>query len=271
METMLLNEYAKYSKIPCVAHIHDMKMSIRSIIRRKYTEKSIPIYDKVIMVSDATKTQWGIEKAETIYNNLEDGYFKEEKKKYNSIKNIGIVGTISNRKGSDLVLESVDDLCKLGIQLSIVYNHGDEGLISGLIDKGNKYPNQVKIYNNLNSEEIKNFYDKMDLIIVPSRQDPLPTVVIESMARRTIVTGSRIDGVPEMIKDNRLLFDSNSKDEIILKVKELLQYSNEDLNDISQQQYEYCKKNFSREIKVNRINDMFISLNGDCRSLEKRI
>ncbi len=129
----------------------------------------------------------------------------------------------------------------------------------------------MKIYNNLNSEEIKNFYDKMDLIIVPSRQDPLPTVVIESMARRTIVTGSRIDGVPEMIKDNRLLFDSNSKDEIILKVKELLQYSNEDLNDISQQQYEYCKKNFSREIKVNRINDMFISLNGDCRSLEKRI
>ena len=271
METMLLNEYAKYSEIPCVAHIHDMKMSIRSLIRRKYTEKSIPIYDKVIMVSDATKTQWGIEKAETIYNNLEDDYFKEEKRNYKSIKNIGIVGTISNRKGSDLVLESVDDLCKLGIQLSIVYNHGDEGLISGLIDKGNKYPNQVKIYNNLNSEEIKNFYDKMDLIIVPSRQDPLPTVVIESMARRTIVTGSRIDGIPEMIKDNRLLFDSNSKDEIILKVKELLQYSNEDLNDISQQQYEYCKNNFSREIKVNRINDMFISLNRDCESLEKRI
>lgn len=271
METMLLNEYAKNSEVPCVAHIHDMKMSIRSIIRRKYTEQSLTVYDKIIMVSEATKAQWCIENAEVIYNNLDDDYFKNESKQYKTIENIGIVGTISHRKGSDLVLESIDDLCKLGVQLNIVYNHGDEKLISGLIDKKNKYSNQINIYNNLNSEEIKDFYDKMDLIIVPSRQDPLPTVVIESMARRTIVTGSRIDGIPEMIKDNRLLFSQNSKDEIVLKVKELLKYSNEDLNNISQSQYEYCKQNFSREIKVNKINDMFMSLIKDYKILEKRI
>ena len=271
METMLLNEYAKNSEVPCVAHIHDMKMSIRSIIRRKYTEQSLTVYDKIIMVSEATKAQWCIENAEVIYNNLDDDYFKNESKQYKTIENIGIVGTISHRKGSDLVLESIDDLCKLGVQLNIVYNHGDEKLISGLIDKKNKYSNQINIYNNLNSEEIKDFYDKMDLIIVPSRQDPLPTVVIESMARRTIVTGSRIDGIPEMIKDHRLLFSQNSKDEIVLKVKELLKYSNEDLNNISQSQYEYCKQNFSREIKVNKINDMFMSLIKDYKILEKRI
>lgn len=260
MESMILNKYAKISKVPCIAHVHDMKNSIKSIVRRIYTKKSLNNYRKIIMVSEATNKQWGVDRAETIYNGLEKSYFKNDNKDYNSIKKIGVVGTISYRKGSDIVLQLINDICKEELQLNIVYNHGDKKLIDAFKEQQKKYPKNMKIYNNMNAEEIKQFYDNMDIIIVPSRQDPLPTVVIESMARKTIVIGSNTDGLPEMIKDNRLLFDIKSKDEIISKIKMLQSFSNDELCNISELQFKYCKENFNENIKNKKIDNILMSL-----------
>ena len=82
VETMLVSKYIKKSNIPSIAHIHDMKKSIKSIIRRVYTKYSLKFYDKLIMVSNATKVQWGIDDSVVIYNGLEKDYFKIEKKEY---------------------------------------------------------------------------------------------------------------------------------------------------------------------------------------------
>lgn len=260
MEAMLVNKYIKSTEIAAVAHIHDMKKSIKSSIRRVYTQHSLNYYDKVIMVSDATKKQWNIEDSIVVYNGLDKNYFNEGKKEYNAIKNIGIIGTMSKRKGTDLIIDSVDEIIKMDINIHFIYNHGEITFVQAIQEKQKKYNENIYIYNNLNQEEIKKIYDNMDIVLVPSRQDPLPTVVIEAMARKTIVIGTNIDGIPEMIKDNRLLIESNSKGSIVSKINELKQYSSDELKHISNNQFEYCKQKFNSLHKSEKINNILNEL-----------
>ena len=254
MEAMLLNKYIKSTNIPTVAHIHDMKKSIKSIIRREYTQHVLKQYDKVIMVSEATKIQWNIKDSLVVYNGLDKNYFNNKEKEYNFIKNIGIVGTMSKRKGTDLIIGSVDELMKMDINIHFIYNHGESKLIQAIQNKQKKYSKNIFIYNNLNQEQLKKIYDNMDIVLVPSRQDPLPTVVIEAMARKTIAIGTNIDGIPEMIKDSRLLIDPNSKESIVSKINEVKHYSCDKLKDLSNNQFEYCKKIFNSSNKNEKVN-----------------
>lgn len=254
MEAMLVNKYIKSTNIPTVAHIHDMKKSIKSSIRREYTQHVLKHYDKVIMVSEATKKQWDIEDSIVVYNGLDKNYFNEEEKEYNSIKNIGIIGTLSKRKGTDLILDSIDELMKMDINIHFIYNHGEPKLVQSIQNKQKKYNKNIFIYNNLNQEQLKKIYDNMDIVLVPSRQDPLPTVVIEAMARKTIAIGSNIDGIPEMINDSRLLINPNSKESIVSKINEVKHYSCDKLKDLSNNQFEYCKKIFNSSNKSKKVN-----------------
>lgn len=47
----------------------------------------------------------------------------------------------------------------------------------------------------------------MDLLLVPSRFDPLPTVVLEASLEGVPVIGTDKDGIPEMQVDKDMLFD----------------------------------------------------------------
>lgn len=254
MEAMLLNKYIEVTNIPTVAHIHDMKKSIKSFIRREYTQRALKYYDEVIMVSEATKEQWNIKDSHVVYNGLDKNYFNEAEKEYNIIKDIGIIGGMSKRKGTDLIIDSVDELIKMDINIHFIYNHGEPKLVQSIQNKQKKYNKNIFIYNNLNQEQLKKIYDNMDIVLVPSRQDPLPTVVIEAMARKTIAIGSNIDGIPEMINDSRLLINPNSKESIVSKINEVKHYSCDKLKDLSNNQFEYCKKIFNSSNKSKKVN-----------------
>lgn len=261
MESMLVSKFVEKSKVPSVAHIHDMKNSINSVIRRCVTQNSLKVYDKVITVSNATKKQWNLEDIHVIYNGLDKSYFKDsDKNKYSEgIKNIGFLGTISKRKGVDILLKSLESIISMGLNVHIAYsNIEDNRIYNDILNMKSIYGEKISIYKNLNSNSVIDFYDSIDLLVVPSRHDPLPTVVLESMARRTITLGSNIDGIPEMIKDERLLINNN--DDFIYKLKYICSKNKEELQLLSESQYEYCKSKFINEIKVKKINNLINSI-----------
>lgn len=262
METMLVSKYIKKSNIPSIAHIHDMKQSIRSKIRKNITLSSIGLYDKVVTVSNATKKQWNIDNMHVVYNGLEDTYFIDQNNnKYMDIKSIGFVGTVSKRKGLDLLLKSIDSIVDMGLSIHIAYsNIEDYKLYELLINKKNMYSENIKLYKNLKSEDMIKFYDNVDLIVTPSRQDPLPTVILESMARKTIVIGSNIDGIPEMIENKKLLIDTIDNKEIIKKIRYICNRDKYELQDIANEQYNNCKLKFSNSIKTKKINSLISSM-----------
>lgn len=55
-------------------------------------------------------------------------------------------------------------------------------------------------------QEMSNWYDRIDVLIVPSFQEGLPRVVVEAMSRGLLVIGSSAGGIPELISEE-FIFD----------------------------------------------------------------
>ena len=106
---------------------------------------------------------------------------------------------------------------------------------------------QIKNYihtNNLNAriippaENIFKYYRISDLIVLPSRIDPFPMVMLEAGLSNKPFIGSKVDGIAEFIEDgkNGLLIKPENVDELvdailkILKDKDFATYIENNLN-----------------------------------------
>lgn len=260
IEVMLLSKYAKLANVMCIGHIHDMKNSIRSIIRREITQNILKYYDKILTVSYATKNEWKNNDIEVIYNGIDKNLFNNSAFD-TDINSIGFVGSISDRKGVDILIEEVDNLINQGFNINIAYsNIENKKIYNKLLEKKEKYNKEIRLYENLPSSEIIKLYKDIDILIVPSRRDPLPTVVIEAISQGTLVIGNNIDGIPEMIIDNRLLFDIKENKCISNLLNRLKKIDKCELNNIKRTLYEYCYNNFNSESKKLNINSILLEL-----------
>ena len=115
-------------------------------------------------------------------------------------KVLGFIGRFDKEKGVDVLLKS----CKvLQAEYSSVY------LI--LVGKGSEL-NSYKNYIEENSLRVKiisqtdnlaDIYNLIDIIILPSRVDPFPLVMLEAGLFEKIFVGARVDGIAEFIEDGK--------------------------------------------------------------------
>lgn len=92
-------------------------------------------------------------------------------------------------------------------------------------------------------EELINLYKSADLLVIPSSFDNFPTVAIEAQLCGLPVLGTRVGGIPEILKKgkNGFLcdFDRNSIAEAILSI------STEELNKVGNQAFADIKNRFN--------------------------
>lgn len=253
-EVILSRKIVRELKVPCIGHVHDMQASIGTVCKRYEAKRAFEELDVILTVSEACKKSWNCNRMKVVYNGVSDDYFTTDKLiKKNVPVVVGYVGMISKRKGFDIlakVIESVGD----NIEWKIAYNLIEDScqdILNCITDKKN-----VQSFFRLNSSEMKAFYDAIDILIVPSRQDPLPTVVIEAMARKKLVLGSNTGGIPELLGSKRYLFkveDSSSIETM------LTEYCNKDTYEFSncvEEQWQRAYRmfrSFSKRTYVNSI------------------
>ncbi len=170
---------------------------------------------------------WSIpEFTEVIPNNLNTRWIrrKVEEVKRNTEKDAGecfqvcFVGRLQVReKGIDTFLEAAADLGEIDVSFSLVGDGPDKDKVQKLIEKFD-LGNRVELYGWM--ENPLHVVAESDLMVVPSRADPLPNVVLEGLATETPVIGSDVDGIPVMLGHESLLFrpgDSDRLAELIRK------------------------------------------------------
>lgn len=262
IETMLIGLQSKHYNVPLVGFIHDMKSSIKSPIRRYYTKKAIRSIEQAITVSNACKNDWN-ENLLVLYNGLNKDFFKYTEHK--KIENISYLGTLSYRKGIDIFLKVIEKVIQenSNIKIQICYhsveNNEYEHMIKQIKSKFNK---NIKILKDIiNNENLSEFYENVDILIVPSRRDPLPTVIMEALARGTLVIGSKIDGIPEMLDNNeQLMFDCSNSEELYRKLNYILHLNINTYNDITLDLFNHAYNTFNNITKQTVLNEMFNKL-----------
>lgn len=213
---------SKFMNIKTVTTVHSF---VKGLQRTSFRS------DRIIAVSESvkkylyenypqTKT-----KCVTLYNCVETFVFTNDEIDQNQIKKsfgyelsdkiLLFVGRINKIKGVDILIEAFKNLpYELKIKLLLVGSITDEYCRNLLFDKNNN----IKHIESKN--DIRIFYNMADVVVLPSREDPFPYVMLESGAMHKPFLGSKTGGISEFIDDgiNGFLFESENVNELNSKI-----------------------------------------------------
>ena len=222
--------------------------------RRSFTNKNICfVTPSKWLENKVRKSFLKNEKIITINNGIEFGSIT---KKYscdsdNVLKILFVAGNINNPyKGLDIVekaLEIVD------VPQCIKINIMGEGRLSDRIN--DKY--SITYYGLVSEKEKKEeVYASSDLLLIPSKQENFPTVILEAFACGLPAIGSNVGGISEIItEDCGWVMKENTPDELsnilknILKDRRSLKIKGEN-----------CSKRFKEEYQLHKMINAYVNL-----------
>lgn len=178
----------------------------------------------------------------------------------------GLIGWYSRRKGQDIFIKAFEMLSddKRDDTEVFMVCPGCEVAEDVLKDEINSI-SQVHVLGELTQNEIKEFYKSIDVLVCPSRDDPMPIVVTEAMQNRIPCIVSNQVGQSEYMRNNYggYVFESENTE----KLAKLLVYCIDNKETVLKKGEEayhiYCDK-FSEKVaekSVSRIMDMVLKNN----------
>ncbi|MFZ1517807.1 MAG: glycosyltransferase family 4 protein [Ignavibacteriaceae bacterium] len=127
---------------------------------------------------------------------------------------IGFIGRIDfAEKGVDILLDAFNELSisNPNIHLLLIGDGANNQEVKSFCDLHKTNTTFLT-----SKENIFDYYNLMDLVVLPSRVDPFPLTMIESGYMNRPFIGSNVDGIPELIsnEENGLLFESGNVEEL---------------------------------------------------------
>lgn len=142
----------------------------------------------------------------------------------NDVQVLGVLGRIDPKKGQKLVVEAIDKLKNENIILMIMgVQDGSEK--PEYLDSIIKFIDQQQLNNQIRilpfSDSTSDFFNAIDALIVPSENETVGMVTIESLAHGVPVIGSNRGGTREILNGNEfgVLFESQSVHDLKNKIE----------------------------------------------------
>lgn len=207
---------SKKYKIPYIvtAHgsdIHTLPKKNKNILR--YTLEVLENADKVIFVSENLKKEainigYSGKNANVIYNGVDIDKFYPLKKDLSKKdkKIVGYIGRLDMVKGADRIPSIFYNISKLNTNVEFVII-GDGKLKNEIIRKLNELHINYQYYSSLNQDDLNEYMNKMDVIIVPSRNESFSCIALEAQACGIKVVASKVGGIPECVGEYGTLVD----------------------------------------------------------------
>jgi len=210
-------------------------------------------------------------KLKVIYNGVNLQYFsKYLKKKLNENKRkiiIGIIGRISLEKNHLCYVKALN-------LLDEKYKKRISTIFLGRVENNKLYKDlkkyidysQLDIYFMNPIININKFYNKIDLIVLPSLYEGFPNVILEAMASSLPVIASDVSDNPLLIKNgiNGYLFRNNDHIELCNYLKKFMDLTSVKKRKMGEMGYEYVKK-FSTENLIKNNIELYKNVLGNLK------
>lgn len=163
------------------------------------------------LVMDQTIGGCSAVQGRVVQNGVPDSFFRAPSEEIDREELlIGVPGTLRPMKGQAFLLNAVAPVLKEHPQVSLAMTGKADvdyqSCLDSVIDKY-QLNGQVKFVGQ--TADMPGFLADCDIAVVPSRADPLPRTVMESMAGGLPLVATRVGGIPEMVDDdvNGLIVD----------------------------------------------------------------
>ncbi|MNY18136.1 Lipopolysaccharide core biosynthesis protein RfaG [compost metagenome] len=233
------------------------------IIRKKqaYVLENI---DKIIFVSkqpvDFFKKKYG-EKVEFVYNGLEDIEVQNTARQVNKDEPFKLicVGSICERKGQDILIESVKLLDESSRKKFKFYIVGEGDLKGELIKRINNYGLSDNFEFLGLRNDVSSLLKEMDCYVLPSRNEGLPIAIIEALREGLYIIASNVGGIPELLSSDYSELIRPEPEDLKLALQNVIS-GKIDFNQNSKIAREVFLKNFSLDSMINKYCTILRSL-----------
>jgi glycosyltransferase involved in cell wall biosynthesis len=225
--------------------------------------------DSFIAISKTTKnklmSKTGInyKKINMLYNPIEPSlYQKIYLTKNSNIFSIGFAGRLVERKGIAVYLDAAKIILNKYDNVFFLVS-GDGPGKSRVIDIIKQINSPSKLSYLGYTQEMSQFYSKLNCLVVPSLWEPMGMVIIEAQMAGVPVIASDIDTFKELITDryNGILFESESLQDLVDKI-ELLMKDRDLQKSIIYNAYEGSKK-FSISSYLQKLEQVYSTIKGN--------
>lgn len=217
---------ARWCGVPAVLHVRE---SVRSAGDRCRVRLLAMLARRVVCVSDGARRGYGRavrRRARVIHNFMEMPSAPPPRNPHPPV--VAMVARMSRAKGTDLFLDMCVRLRDAGqdFRARMVGNWPDEGerAAARAFLRDNGLEPQVEVLSM--NPEMDAIYGALDVLVLPTRRDSFPRVVMEAMGYGIPVVASRVDGIPEMVEDGvtGCLVEPEDVDGFVAAVARLLQH-----------------------------------------------
>lgn len=175
-------------------------------------------------------------------------------KKDNHFENkvvFAIIGCVSERKGHDVLVASVE---KNWGRWNPVAEFWIIGIITDKQREELEVTGKFKIFGCVDHRTLVHMYSQIDVVVCPSRNDPMPVILAEGMMNKKVCIASDMTGTAEKIipYENGLICRAGDVDSLSDQIDWIL-YNRDKLEGIGERAYDIYKKNFSYEKFQNEL------------------
>lgn len=225
---MIIRKYAKKHSIPYVITCHGSEVAIgmkNPRLRRHYV-RILEDAASVEFVSEALrdtakKLGYSGRNAVVINNGIDTKSFHLDRSNENKSKKVvGFVGNLIPVKGADrlpAIFKCVSERYDGPLDFVIV---GD-GYLRHELEIGIN-DNRVTFTGVLRPQEVATEYNKMDVLVMPSRSEGYPCVVKEAQSCGVIVVANDVGGVKEAVGKYGTVVSSDNEEELINKLSDAI-------------------------------------------------
>lgn len=221
--------------IPMIWWLHDSPFFYDGINKRAIdaiSEKNLKIWSVGIVAKEAITTFRPDFHVENLLYGVEDvaDGLKKENITENPIMKFSTIGYIERRKGQDVLIEAIrkiPDNIRKRAKFTLVGQN--TSLLAFEIMEKCKAIKEIEFTGTVNRDMINKILIDSDILICPSREDPMPTVCAEAMMHNTPCIISNAAGTAEYITDleDGFVFQSENSDELANKIIWAVKHRNE--------------------------------------------
>ena len=119
---------------------------------------------------------------------------------------------------------------------------------------------EVRLVGHLSRQQLDTCYLAVDLVVLTSRSEGIPLVLMEAMARGTPVLAPAITGIPELVIDgnNGFLYQPGSLEDFVARV-ELVHRAESALGPLCRAARQHVLKHFNRENNLASFCNLFLT------------
>ncbi|MEH2946869.1 glycosyltransferase family 4 protein [Lachnospiraceae bacterium 56-18] len=247
--------------VPVVWWLHDALFfydGIRQEVMEKISQDNMQIWSVGPIPKKAVQTFRPDLQIEDLLYGVADQADRKNKVNSDSVIRFITIGYIEHRKGQDILLEAIKGLeDEFRKKAEFIFVGQNTSLMAqNLIEASGNIP-EIVITGLVDREEIDTLLDRSDVLVCPSREDPMPTVAAEAMMHGLPCLISDTTGTVQYIGDgiDSIVFQSGNAEQLREMLRRCIRGSY-NLKEMGRNARGVYEKYFSMQAFENRLMEL---------------